>query len=144
MVLFPLKQVLDFFFSSSYANFQCLLTLCRCVQLFKMPGPPSIQYWWYPSQKAPAHPQNFSRASALISEPPPSPIAHLPHPPHSFLPPGELFLSLPTLQRLFFPNCFRSPPQDPLHGSVASPLLLLHHQEIPVSFPRCLCLEDMQ
>lgn len=62
----------------------------------------------------------FTCASALISEPPPSSIAHLPHPPRSFFPPSELFLSPPTLQHLLFPNHSTSPPREPLHGCVTS------------------------
>lgn len=79
----------------------------------------------------------FTCASALISEPPPFSIAHLPHPPHFFFPPSELFLSPPTLQHLLFPNRSTSPPREPLHGCVTSsspPSAFRTTEEVPVSF----------
>lgn len=125
-----------FHFYLSFVNFQYHLSSCRCVQLCKMPQTCTVQCSWYLRQKEPANPQSFlTSASSLISELPPSSIAHLPHPPRSLFPLSELFLSPPTLQHPLFPNRSTYPLAHPCTTLSPPPL----HPLPPAAPRKSLC-----
>lgn len=101
-----------------------------------MPQTCTVQCSWYLRQKEPANPQSFlTSASSLISELPPSSIAHLPHPPRSLFPLSELFLSPPTLQHPLFPNRSTYPLAHPCTTLSPPPL----HPLPPAAPRKSLC-----